>query len=186
MKNSKVTIAVNKTLSIIQLVCGIIMVFFFGITIMLFIFDSSPNKFSIIIFCLFFVILGIWLISLSRKKSKLIKEFKQYVVAISSDPSGYIPDIASALGISTDILHSKLELMIKKKFFVNAYIDKNTDCIVIANKQITANNNNSTVKAMQQNIEIITVRCKGCGGINSLQKDVVVDCDYCGSPIKAE
>ncbi len=186
MKKSKITIAVNKTISMVQMVCGIIMVLFFGITIMLFIFDNSSDGFSVILLCLLFVILGIWLIVLSRKKSKLIKDFKQYVVAISSNPSGYIPDIASSLGISTDTLHNNLDLMIKKKYFVNAFIDKNSDCIVIANRQTTTNNNNTTVNTMEQNIEIITIKCKGCGGINSLQKNSVGDCDYCGSPIKAE
>ena len=32
----------------------------------------------------------------------------------------------------------------------------------------------------------ITVKCKGCGGINTIRKGAVSECEYCGSPIKGE
>ena len=30
------------------------------------------------------------------------------------------------------------------------------------------------------------VKCKGCGGINKIQRGAVGECEYCGSPISGE
>lgn len=32
----------------------------------------------------------------------------------------------------------------------------------------------------------ITVKCQGCGGINTIRKGTVAECDFCGSVIKGE
>lgn len=198
MNNSKVAIAVSKTVSIIQMISGIAFVFMFGICIIMYLTDkefSAETGVAFLIFCLVFDALGIWLITLSRKKSKLMKEFKRYVAVVSADPDGYIPDIAAALGTSQDVVQQNLELMIKKKYFANAYIDRNSGCIVIANKQNAASNAESQPKASASaynsnvstpTIEMVTVKCKGCGGINTIQKGTVGECDYCGSSIKGE
>ena len=41
-----------------------------------------------------------------------------------------------------------------------------------------------TVK--QTDAELVTVKCKGCGGINKIQRGAVGECEYCGSPISEE
>jgi len=41
-----------------------------------------------------------------------------------------------------------------------------------------------TVK--QTDAELVTVKCKGCGGINKIQRGAVGECEYCGSPISGE
>ena len=41
-----------------------------------------------------------------------------------------------------------------------------------------------TVK--QTDAELITVKCKGCGGINKIQRGAVGECEYCGSPVSGE
>ena len=41
-----------------------------------------------------------------------------------------------------------------------------------------------TVK--QTDAELFTVKCKGCGGINKIQRGAVGECEYCGSPISGE
>jgi hypothetical protein len=199
MNNSKVAVAVSKTASIVQMLGGIVLVFLFGICTIAYLTDkeyAADTGVAFLIVCLLFDALGIWLITLSRKKAKLIKEFKKYVRVISQNPNGYIPYIASSLGTSEDAVKNNLKLMIKKKYFSNAFIDCNSDCIVIANKQkpvstpvqqpTVSTNTNAYSHTAAPAIEMVTVKCKGCGGINTIQKGAVGECDYCGSSIKGE
>ncbi len=203
MNNSKAAVVVSRIISLIQLLSAIVILFFFGILTIIYITDSEwaaeIGVGSFIVFLVFDAI-GILLIVLSRKRSRLIKEFRKYVTVISNDPNGFIPDIAAALGTSEDVVKSNIELMIKKKFFANAFIDKNSNCVVIGNRinmsgnvQVASQNagfientkiSSSAVK--MQVPEMITVKCKGCGGINTLLKGQVGECDYCGSAIRGE
>lgn len=199
MNNSKVAIAVNRTISLIQVLVGIFLLFIFGICTIMYLADAESRAelgVAFFIFCLLFDALGVWLIAKSRKKNKLIKEFKKYVTAISHDPTGYIPDIAASLGTSEDVVKNNLDLMIKKKFFSNAFIDRNSNCIVIASKQAVQNTTaapNAFVNAPTAStcttapaVEMVTVKCNGCGGINTIAKGQTGECDYCGSAIKGE
>ncbi|MDO5388005.1 MAG: hypothetical protein Q4F63_02105 [Clostridia bacterium] len=198
MNNSKVTIAVNRTISLIQLIAGIFFVFIFGICTIVYLFDktiSADAGTSFLICCLVFDALGIWLIICSKKKKKLINTFKTYVIAISNDGSSHIPDIAASVGTSEDVVRKNLDIMIKKKFFQNAYIDQSANCIVISSNKavqnVTASNafenksqaskNNTSASA-----EMVTVKCNGCGAVNTIEKGKTGECDYCGSVIKGE
>ena len=131
-----------------------------------------------VIFCIIADILGIFLIMLSRKRKKLISDFKNYVNIISGNTSGSITNIAEVTGASQDIVINNLELMIKKGYFANAYIDRETNCIVLK-----ANNANKKETAESTQNEYITVTCKCCGGINKIEKGKVGECDFCGSPL---
>lgn len=195
MNKSKVAIAVSKTVSFIQMFVGTVIVLTFGLITIMYLTDkefSADMGVGFLIFCLVLVALGVWLIFLSRKKIKLMKEFKKYVSVVSCDPNGYIPDIAASLGTSEDVVKKKLKLMIKKKYFANAFIDLNSNCLVIENKQNSAVNTEQQMNAREnsnvtyQPMEMVTVKCKGCGGINTIQKGAVCECDYCGSSIKGE
>lgn len=198
MNKSKVAIVVTKTVSIIQMIAALSILFFFGVGTLLCIFDADTRAtggVAVLIMCLIFDALGIWLFRQSIKKSKLIKEFKKYVSAVSNNPDGYIPDIAASLGTSEDVARKNLELMIKKKFFVNAFIDKNSNCIKILNRQntgvvnqqrVNTNINTNINTSVSQAAEMVTVKCSGCGGINTIRRGEVGECDYCGSSIKGE
>lgn len=201
MNHSKVAITVSKTVSVIQMLAGIFLVFLFSLMIIILMTDKELWALSgeaVLIFCLVVDALGIWLIILSKRKSKLIGAFKKYVEAVSSDPTGYIPDIAASLGLSENVVKRNLELMVEKKYFTNAFIDLNTNCIVVANRQNTTVNStpqsqavtlqasNMSASASHSAVEMVTVKCKGCGGINTIQKGAVGECDYCGSSIKGE
>lgn len=198
MNKSKVTIAVNKTISGIQMFIGIILLSIFvpGTIITLTDRESSVDaEVGFIIFCLCMCVTGTLLVISFVKNIRLIEKFKQYVAAVSNNPDGYIPDIAASLGVSENVVKKNLDLMIKKKYFANAFIDMNSNCIVIANKpnanvntaqQPQTNTNTYTSPTASQTIEMVTVKCKGCGGINTIQKGAVGECDYCGSSIKGE
>ncbi len=195
MNKSKVAIAVSKTVSFVQMLAGIAIVFMFGLCTIVYLSDkefSADTGVGFLIFCLVLDLLGVWLIVLSRKKIKLMKEFKKYVAVISNYPDGYIPSIAASLGTSENAVKKNLELMIKKRYFSNAFIDRSSNCFVIVTKQKTTvstaqqsqtNNNSYASPSASQAIEMVTVKCKGCGGINTIQKGAVGECDYCGSPI---
>ena len=196
MNNSKVAIAVSRTVSLIQIVFGGFITIFFGLCIIVYLFDAEYRisaGVAFLVVCLLFVALGILLIRSSRKKSKLIKEFQKYVTAISRDASGYIPNIAASIGTSEDAFRNNLDLMIKKKFFFNAYIDRNSNCIRIASKQSAQNitpasSNVSATPAYagSQAATMVTIKCQGCGGINTIANGQINKCDYCGSAIKYE
>lgn len=187
MNDSKVAITVSKIVSILQMLAGIAIVFLFGLCTIFYLTDkefAADTGVSFLIFCLVLDVLGILLIILSIKKSRLMKEFKKYVTVISCNPSGYIPDIAASLGVSEAVVKKNLEQMIKKMYFANAFIDYNSNCIVIANRQKTANT--YVAPAASRFATMVTVKCKGCGGINTIQKGAVGECDYCGSSITGE
>lgn len=193
MNRSKVAVAVSKTVSFVQMLAGVAIVLLFGFCTIMYLADqefSTDTGVGFLIFCLVLDALGVWLIVLSRKKTKLVKEFKRYVAVVSNDPDGSIPNIAAALGTSENVVRKKLELMIRKKYFANAFIDQNLNRIVVATKQnaavSTAQRPQTNAPVMSQAVEMVTVKCKGCGGINTLQKGVVGECDYCGSSIKDE
>lgn len=200
MNHSKVAIAVGKTISLVQMLAGIFLVLIFSLCTIGYLTDKSTADevgVAFLICSLVLDALGIWLIVLAIKKQKLIQEFKKYVAAISSDPRGYIPDIARALGASERTVRNNLELMIRKNFFSNAYIDRNTDCIVLANKRTVVQNTSSDLSDLTDEetasddsnvstVEMVTVKCKGCGGINTVAKGQIGECDYCGSPLKGE
>ena len=196
MDKSKVSLVISRTISLIQLLSGSFLTFMFGLYTIAIIVDKelyAEGGLSTAIVSLIMAIIGILLIVASQKKSKLIKNFKEYVAVISNNPDGFIPDIAASLGTTENIVKKNLEQMIKKKYFANAYIDHNTNRIVILNKQplqtsshISEQTTNNVVPTDPQTNEVITIKCKNCGGINTIFKGTVGECNYCGSFIKGE
>ena len=194
MNKSKAALAVSRIASIIQLVAGVFLLFIFGICTIMYFNDEQYRAGldgSFLVFFLTFDVIGIVLILFSRKRSKLIKEFKKYVSYISADPSGSIANLASSVGTSQDVVKKNLELMIKRKYFVNARIDQGKNCIVIgsgvkSSQQNGTQSNQAQTQTTAQSmpkIQYVTVTCKCCGGINKIAKDSVMECDFCGSPI---
>ena len=78
--------------------------------------------------------------------------------------------------------------MIKKQFFANAYIDYNSNCIIIngrkAQSNMTSSSANEIPQIDNQIPRMVTVKCEGCGATNAIQKGTVGECEYCGTPIK--
>lgn len=191
MNKSKAAVTISKTIGFVQMLGGIAILFVFGICTIMCLCDEeylADAGVSFLIVCLILDAVGIWLIVMSKRRTKLIDEFKSYVEVVSNVPDGYIPDISASLGTSEDVVKQKLSLMIEKKFFANAFIDQNSNCFVIANRQNSASGTASQPQARTnaRTTEMVTLKCKSCGGINKIPKGAVVECDYCGSPIKGE
>lgn len=197
MSSSKVTVIVNKTAEIIKIVIGIALLVVFGVATIYALTDKESmaqlGAFGIIVLVIFDII-GILFVLSARKTFKLIKEFKKYVAVIACSPNGYIPDIAASLGKAENVVKENLELMIKKKYFINAFIDANENCFVIDNKnkveQFTQECEDDadtySDNAAPQSNKMVTVTCKGCGAVNTIPKGAVRECEYCGSSIKGE
>jgi len=180
MNSSKAAIVVSEIIEKLQLIVGIIMTILFGLPAIASMVDR--NRRAGVIFIMFILAaLGILLIVFSRKRKKLINDFKTYVQRLSVDPTGSIGSLAEGLGTSQDVVKNNLNMMIKKRYFSNAYIDTENNRVVFS--VVSEQQQTNAPKASQSNIEYITVTCKSCGGINKVIKGTVGECDYCGSPL---
>lgn len=193
MKNSKVTIAVSKLASIAQMLLGVFFLVIFGISTLMYFFDAEfATAGGIVSFVIYLIFdaLGVMLVIFSRRRSKLIKEFKKYVSVICSEQTDSIAGLASAMGTSPDVVKRNLELMIEKNYFVNTHINQETGCIIIGSgtnhQQREARPIPQTNTAQSQSsshTQMIQITCKCCGGINRIERGSISECDYCGSPI---
>jgi len=189
---AKAAVIVSAIIGKVQLIIGIAITLLFGLMIIGLLTDgefrSSMGVGGAIFIFLFFA-LGIWLILLGKKRSKLIKTFKSYVSRLSTDPTGSIDQLASSSSTSVDIVNKNLNEMIKKKYFVNAFIDKDRNCIIFphysqSQTQTQTQGTLNRTQTQNQAIEFATVSCKGCGATNKVAKGSVGECDFCGSQIK--
>lgn len=184
MNKSKAAIAVSKIVGLVQLGIGLVCILLFGLVLIMWMTDAEYRAEAgkgFAIFCFIVVVIGVFLVLLSRKRKKLIKEFRKYVSFVSADPTGSIANIAAAMGTSQDVVKSNLELMIKKKYFVNAHINQETNSIVLGG---TTAIQQETKHSVQPNAaDLVPITCKCCGGMNMVPKGTTAECDFCGSPI---
>lgn len=183
MNDSK--LAMSKAGSILRLVVGIVNVLLFGLLTIMYVTDkvfAADVGIGFLIFCLFFGGMGIWLIVLGSRTRKLLKLYEAYATAISNYPDGFIPDIAAALGTSETVVKKNLELMIKKKYFPNAFLDKNANCMIIGKQHLKRTASYVNMEAD----DMVTVKCPNCGGVNTLRRGQKRECEYCGSLMKGE
>lgn len=182
MNKSKAAIAASRFVSIIQMISGVFFLVIFGLCTIAYAVDPeyrSDVGIDFLIFLIVFDLIGIILIYFSRKRKKLIEEFKEYVLHISSDPSGSISSLAASMGKTKNEVKRNLEMMIKRNYFVNAHINHEKDRLVIGS---------SAAAVQQQQIlqgELVPVKCKCCGGANQVIPGKIMTCEYCGAPIKA-
>lgn len=174
LNNSKAAIVVSKMVSFVQLVIGYCLAIMFGFVAIFSMFDHNEDGVAVIIILWIITLIGLAFIIAGNKRKKSIKEFKRYVTFLSGDSTGSILNLASVAGTTQDIIIKNLDFMIQKKYFTNAYINRDTNCIIIGNV-------GSMVK---ETVEYVTFTCKNCGGINKIEKGKVGECDYCGSPVQ--
>lgn len=193
---SKTALIVSQIIEKVQLILGILILGFFGLgTIGGLTDEELGSDTAFLVTMIIFDLIGVLLIVLSRLRHKLIKNFKKYVSMLSNDPTGSIANLAAALGTSEANVNSNLEKMIKKKYFSNAYIDKAQNRIVLPNHVAapaaqpaeTVHTSANAAPSASVNAgasEMTTVICKGCGGVNTVPKGGVAECEYCGSGIQ--
>ena len=148
-----------KVKGIIQQVFGWPIAVIFGMTAIyssVTIKDSSDV--SAFIICTVFTLGAVLLIVLGLKKFILIKTFRNYSARLTADPMKSLDSLASSMGVSVAVVRKKISAMLNHGLFPNAYIDKQTNCLV-------------------------TVQCRGCGATNKIAKGSVAECEFCGSQI---
>ncbi|NLJ31339.1 MAG: hypothetical protein GX424_07060 [Clostridiales bacterium] len=184
VNNSKTAIVISQIIATVQMVFGVLFVLF-GLLGGL---GQKTIDAADIVVIILFVGGGIWLILSSVKRRKLVRLFRQYVSILSRNESCSIADLALATKASEDAVQSKLQKMIKKKYFTSAYIDRDTHRVVLPRHAYpSAPNAADGINREAQNMpEVVTVVCKGCGAVNRLVKGQVSECEYCGSAIKGE
>ena len=183
MNHSKVKIITESILSKILRTVAVIWILL-GVCAIL---GGKNETIGYYVMCLVvFGVVGVWVFWIGFKKKKRIKSFQDYVKVIANDPNGCIENIAATMGTSPDAAKKELTQLIDKKYFPNAYINQETNCIVI-------NNRNAEVGAEQtasgqnkeglQEMAYEVVTCKCCGGISKVVKEKAGECEFCGSPL---
>lgn len=185
MNSSKTAIVVSQIIEKLQLMIGIFIIIIFGLAAIICTFDGETDAGAVIAMYVCAAV-GVLLIVLSRKRKKLIKNFKIYVIRLSTDPTGSIDNLAIGLGTSPDVVKKNIQKMIDKKYFVNAYIDTNANRIVfpMSSNMKSGSKQEFQNPTPQTNVEYDSITCKNCGGLNKTIKGNVYECDFCGSPLK--
>ncbi len=192
MNNSKTAIVISSIIEKVQLIGGICIAGLFGLVCLVGFSEFEDGDMAALIFCIIITALGVLMIVFSRKRHRLIQSFKTYVTILSNDPTGSIANLAMKTGTSEDVVRNNLELMIKKRYFANAAIDRSTDCILFPNhgtsqpfvNQANTNNNAFSPRAAEEAVKMVTITCKGCGAVNTIVRGKVSECEYCGSSLQ--
>lgn len=179
MNKSKAAIVISSIVEKLQLLAGILLLLLFGLLTIGSLADAKLASGGFLPFCIVVDLIGIALIYFSRKRHRLIADFKKYVTILSNSANGSIAALAASTGTSEDIVRKNVENMIKKKYFAAASIDQLSGQILFAQKEIS-----QPSAASPNQPEKITVICKSCGGINTLSKGQTAECEYCGSSIQ--
>lgn len=196
MDNVNSIILFNRIISIVQMILGVPIAFLFSVTLIGFMFDPPFRKdmgISGFIMMLILDAIGIALVVFSRRRSKLLKEFRKYVVFIQGNPDGSLDRLAANVGTSVEVVRENLKKMIKKNYFREAYIDFQANRLIIEGfttnpapssypTSVSLNKGGRSVVQKQ----VVPVTCKNCGGINRIDEGSVVECEFCGSPISSD
>lgn len=187
MNKSKVSLAVSQVVEKIQKICGIFWAVLFGLTAVVSMFDDEADGVGLIITLWILAALGLWVYNLGKQRTQMRLMFKKYVAQLSADPSGSLEHLASATGTSVDVVKANLRYMIKKKFFTDAFINEETNQLVLPSM---AQRVQQQARAPQYAApgtaqpEFVACTCSCCGGMNKIVKGSIGECDFCGSPLQ--
>lgn len=183
MNYSKSAVLYSKIVEKVQFVCGIFFTALFGLVVVVSMLDDVEDSVSSVFFYILFTLLGVFLIVLSRKRKKLVRDLKEYSFRLSSDPFGSIDKLAASLRITPEAVRNNLDLMIKRRFFTDVYIDRVENRIIFHNHGRQSPLSQSVAGVKTQPVEYQSVTCKNCGGFNKGIKGKIIECEYCGSPL---
>ncbi len=177
MTSSKVALSLNILWSRILTVVGYCLI---GFALIGFIANISKLTVGVFIFCAILIMISLLLIIPAAKIKQRIARFKKYTELISMENTTSLDLIALKTSQSIDFVKKDMQTMIDKKFFVKAYINKDTNEIIISKESKTKApiSNQSTTK------EVTPVSCNCCGAMNEIIRGEITNCEYCGSPLK--
>ncbi len=181
--SNKTKVVASTILGKILSIIGYAIIIFYLIGFIAIISDSSSLDGADIgiLFAMFILFFGIGFLFIipGYKIKKRIKRFKTYVNIISSEGITSIDILAIKTSQSVDYVRRDLQKMIDKKYFPNAYIDRDNNEIVIG----SIDKESYKQKESLAFIDPISVQCASCGATNKKENGTTSTCEYCGSPI---
>lgn len=202
MNKSKVAIVSNQIWQKIESFLGWTISAFSLLCIIIDLADTNSEDFALLlVFFLITLALGVLLIVKGKRRKKLISTFKDYVQILAGDPNNSLDTIAEKTRTSVDVVRKNVSKMIRKSYFANARIDKNTNSLIFNRKvntqqilsekasdstAFTSTNTSHEVRTTTAATEILSVKCKGCGAVTVVQLGKLVECEYCGNMVKGE
>lgn len=194
MKNTKAAIIKSAVIEKIQMAVGVMLLIIFGVCTIMALFQKELASDGFLPFCIVMDVLAFILILFSVKRKQSVQDFKRYVAFLSADPTGSIPVLAAAVGESEKAVKKKLDVMIKRKFFVDAVIDERRNCLLIAEQykkpeftmgevSVPASGPDAQETGGQE-MKYVSCVCGSCAGVNQIVKGKEGKCAFCGSPIR--
>lgn len=176
--SSRSAIIISTIKGKIASILGYFLVIILGLPLVM---NTYPDG-GVIPFVLVMMGLGVLLIVYGIRTKRSLKRFKKYINIITAENNTSLENIAGQTSQSTDFVMKDMQMMINKKYFIDAYIDEKANEIVLKKRDHIVTNvqveNNTSV-------EMISVTCKGCGATNSIQKSIGSECEFCGSALGA-
>jgi len=156
--------------------------YFFGIIFLIIlsvvVFDKEFRGMSEgIIFSSIMVGLSIFEIIVSINIKKRVKRFKRYISIISINGTNSLRDIANTTGKHVDYIKNDLQIMINKKFLLNAYIDEAKGEIFIGGWKKDA-------FGYGEGVDLENIFCPSCGALTVKPVGETVRCEFCGGAVK--
>lgn len=159
----------------ILVVCGVITLFASAMSSS---YSDEAQVTAFLFMGLVLIGLGIFCFRKNRRLSRLLADFQRYNAILANDPVKTISRIAEMTGETVDTVRQKVNQMIEKGYFVNAYIDQSGKVVLADREKMNeVVGNNVGVK------DLVTVTCPNCGGINRLHREQTGKCEFCGAYI---
>lgn len=162
--------------------------------------DNNSSYIAVIVFCICICVGGVFLLVNGIRTVNRISRFRRYIALISQMNIQSIQEISRQMSQQPEFTIKDLNNMIRKRYFMNAYIDVAAGKIIILHA--TASQGNPAAQnapsqnpaPVQSNApsqpqapaapQPVTVNCSGCGAVNSMIPGQGMSCEYCGSPLK--
>ncbi|MCD8509702.1 MAG: hypothetical protein LRY73_07380 [Bacillus sp. (in: Bacteria)] len=179
-------------------IVGILILAFFGLLTIGVIVDPEVGLEVFFVFCLFFLLPGLFLYRYGRKLRLESSKTKKYIQLVVNEHLRSVDDIARSLQANPTKVREDLRKLIDQDFLPNATLNHTTDRleIMIADETIAGQDGEGTEKdnrgktTTSANVASktggphrpVSVTCPGCGA-NNIIMGSTGECEYCGSTL---
>jgi len=177
MSSSKTAVSLSSIGGKILSVLGYLLEALFLICLIVYISERMLD--ASITFIILMALCSLLIIAGAKIKHRILR-FHKYSTIISVHNITSLDLIALETSHSIDFIKKDLQSMINKGFFINAYIDYNTNTIIMSGEATTV----MPIPPQPVNTEKTAISCRNCGAMNEITKGELANCAYCGSPLK--
>ena len=191
--SSRAKITISTLISKIMGLVGYVVGIFFALIALVLLIDGDISGALILFFVFAFPFLLLaWQ---GRRIKKRIMRFRSYIHFISTQQTGSLHVIATQTNLPVEFVKTDIETMIRKRYFVNAYINHETMEICFAGKtsfphsgmqQIgvvaaTSSSSHTPFAPGQSVARLESFTCGGCGASGTKPQGGSAICEYCGT-----